>query len=216
MGGLALELEGGVGDPAEGDRQPEVDRTVGQYAGQCLTGRGAEPGDHRHEDELDHTQPARGDGYRSQDVGQSVGGQQVDGGDEVAEGGHEHPQRCRVEEPVGCCPPDGPPGQRPILHQPGEPQCQPFHQRGGAVGVEEPDPPRDAADHAAGALLTPGQQIEESAEGSEQHDADRSSHDDQDRAGVGLSPVMAGRSVEAVDGQEPHQGEPEQHIEHHR
>lgn len=116
-----LELEGGVGEPTEGDRQPEVHRSVGEHARQCLAGSRSEPGDHRDEDEFDDAEAAGGDGDGGQDVGQPVGHQEVDGRDEVAEGGDEDPQGCRIEQPVGRGPANGPTGQGTVLHERAEP-----------------------------------------------------------------------------------------------
>ncbi|HEY5098078.1 MAG TPA: hypothetical protein VII46_08510, partial [Acidimicrobiales bacterium] len=48
----ALELQRGIGQPAEGDGEPEVHGAVGQHGGKGLTGGGAEAGDHRHQHEL--------------------------------------------------------------------------------------------------------------------------------------------------------------------
>ena len=55
--GAVLELEGGVGQAAEGDGQPEVDRPVGQHRRQRLAVGQAEAGEQRHQDELDHAEP---------------------------------------------------------------------------------------------------------------------------------------------------------------
>jgi len=74
-----LELQRGVGHPPEGDGQPEVDGPVGQDGGEGLGRRGAEAGDHRHQHELDHTEPPGRDGDGGQYVGQPVGHQEVHG-----------------------------------------------------------------------------------------------------------------------------------------
>jgi len=73
-----LELERGVGETAEGDRQPEVDRPVGEHARQRLAVGQAEAGQHGHEHEFDHAQASRRDRDGGQDVGETVGGEQVD------------------------------------------------------------------------------------------------------------------------------------------
>jgi len=123
-----LEFERGVGQAAEGDRQPEVDGPVGQHRRQGLAVGQPEAGQHRDEDELDDAEAAGGDGDGSQDVGQSIGREQVDRRDDVIEGGHEHPQRCGVEEPVGRRPAHRPAEQRLVLHQHGEPPGQALDQ----------------------------------------------------------------------------------------
>jgi hypothetical protein len=87
-----FELQRSVGNAANGNGQPEVDGPIGQHAGEGLPGGGPEPGDHRDQDELDHTEAPGGDGDGGQDIGQPIGHQQVDGGDEVAEGGDEDPE----------------------------------------------------------------------------------------------------------------------------
>ena len=131
----------------------------------------------------------------------------------MAEGGHEHPQRGGVQQPVGRRPSDGPPGQGPVLQQHGEPVGQMFHEGGGPVGVEEPDPCRHAADDPAGPLLAAGEQIEEEAEEPEQHHADRRGHDDQDGCRLGLAALVAGGDMEPVGHEERHQRAPEHHVQ---
>ena len=200
-----LELERGVGQPAEGDGQPEVDGPVGEHPGQRLSLGQAEPGQHGDQDELDHAQTARGERDGGQDVGQPVGGEQVHRGDEVAEGGHEHPQGCGVEEPVGGGPATGAPQQRPVVDQHGEPGSQPLDQRGEPVGVEEADPGGHGVDGPGGPLLAPGQQVEEAAEGAQEDDADGRGHQDQDRGRRRSVAVEPGRDPEPVQDQERHQ-----------
>lgn len=126
VGGPLFELERGVGETSEGDGQPEVHRPVRQYARQRLTVGEAEAGQHRDQHELHDAQSPRGDRDGRQDVGQAVGGEQVDGGDEVAEGGDEHPQGGGVEQPVGRRPGHGPPHERPVVHEHGEALRQPL------------------------------------------------------------------------------------------
>jgi len=87
-----FQLERRVGETAEGDREPEVDRPVSEHRRKGLAVGQAESGQHRHQHEFDDAETARGDRDGGQDVGQPVGGQQVHGGQEVAEGGHEHPE----------------------------------------------------------------------------------------------------------------------------
>ena len=72
-----LELEGGIGQSPEGDREPEVDGTVGEDGRQRLAVGESEPGQHGDEHELDHSKTSRGDGDGGQDVGQPVGRQEV-------------------------------------------------------------------------------------------------------------------------------------------
>ena len=131
----------------------------------------------------------------------------------MAEGGKEHPQRGRVEQPVGCRPTHRPPRQGPVLQQGRAPGRQPLHQGGGAVRVEEPDPSGDPADHPAGPLLAPGQQVEQPPEGAQQDDPHTGGHNHQNRAGRLSMPP--GRDVEAVGHQKGHQAHPEHHVEHH-
>jgi len=199
-----FELDGGVGQAAEGDRQPEVDGAVGEHGGQRLPVGQPRARQHRHEDELHDAQPPRGDGDGSQDVGQPVGGQQVDGGDDVGEGRHEHPQRGGVEEPVGGGPAHRPGQQRLVLHQHREPPGQALDQGSEAVGVEEPDVRGHGMDDPPGPFLAAGEQVEEAAEGAEQDHADRRGHQQQDgrrRGSVAVHP----RGPEPVRGQERHQ-----------
>ena len=216
MHGPLLQLQRGVGEPAEGDRQPEVDGPVGQDGRQGLSVGQPEAGQQGDEDELDHTEAARGDGDGSQDVGQAVGGQQVDRGDDVAEGGHEHPQRRRVQQPVCRRPPAGPPQEGPVVDQHGEPGGQPLHQRGEPVGVEEPDVGRHRVDDPAGPLLAPGQQVEEAAERPEQDHAHRRGHQHEDGGRGGAVPVEPARYPEPVEHEERDERAPEQHVEDHR
>jgi len=216
VAGPTLELQRCVGDPAEGYGEPEVDGPVGQDGREGL-GRGRpEAGDHRHQDELDHAQAPGGYRDGGQDVGQPIGHQQIDRGDEVTECGDEHPERGGIEQPVGRRPSDGPAGQGAVPHERGEPVGQPLHQGGGPVSIEEPDPVGHPADDPAGPLLTSGQQVEQPAERTEEDHPDPGSHDDQDRRRSRLPAVMAGRGVEAVGDEEAHQGAPEHGVEHHR
>ncbi len=134
----------------------------------------------------------------------------------MTERGDEHPERGGIEQPVGRRPPDGPAGEGAVPHEGGEPVGQPLHQRGGPVGVEEPDPVGHPAHHPAGPLLASGQQVEQAAEGTEQDHTDPGGHEDQDRRRARLPAVMTGRGVEAVGDQEGHQRAPEHGIEHHR
>ena len=215
VGGAPLELEAGVGEPAEGDGQPEVHGAVGEHGRERLPVGEPEAGQHGHQHELDHPQPTRGDRDGGQDVGQSVGGQEVDRGDEVAEGGHEDPQGRRVEQPVGRGPPPGPPEQGPVVHQDGEAPGQALDQRGEPVGVQEAHMSRDGPDDPAGPFLAPGEQVEQAPEGAEEDHADGRGHQHQDRRrGRGVT-VEAGGHVEAVEDQEGHQREPEEHVEYH-
>jgi len=133
----------------------------------------------------------------------------------VAEGGHEHPERGRVEEPVGRSPPDGPAGEGPVLHEGPEPLGQPLDQGCGPIGVEEADPTGHPADDPAGPLLPPGQQVEQPTEGAQQDHAHPGGHDDQDRRRLGLAAMMTGRDMEAVRDQEGHEGAPEHDVQHH-
>lgn len=209
-----LELQRGVGQPAEGDRQPEVDGPVGQHGREGLAVGQAEAGQHGDQHELDHPESPRGDGDGGQDVGQPVGRQQVDGGDDVAERRHEDPQRGGVEEPVGRRPHRGPDEQRLVLHQHGEPAGQAFEQRREAVGVHVADVRRHPVDQAAGPLLAPGQQVEDDAEGAEEDHPDRGGHHDQD--GRRRRPVPVGpRDPEAVGHEEADEGAPEDPVQHH-
>jgi hypothetical protein len=212
----ALELQRGIGQPAEGDGEPEVDGAVGQHSRKGLTGGGAEAGDHRHQHELHHPEAPGRDGDGGQNVGQSVGHQEVHRGDEVAEGGHEDPEGRRIEQPVGRSPADGPPGEGPVLHQYREPCRQPFDQGRGPVGIEEADPARHPPDDPAGPLLTPGEEVEEAPEGAQQDHPHAGGHDDQDGGRLRLVAVVSSRDVEAVGDQEGHQRAPEHHVEHDR
>jgi hypothetical protein len=133
----------------------------------------------------------------------------------VAEGGHEHPQGGRVEQPVGRRPAHGSAGQGTVLGQGREPFGQPLDQGGGLVGVEEPDVAGHPVHDPAGPLLAPGQQIEETTEDPEQDDPDPGGHDDQDEGRLGLPAVVAGWGVEAVGDEEGHQRQPEHHVEDH-
>jgi len=133
----------------------------------------------------------------------------------VAECSHEDPERCGVQQPVCGGPSDRPPQQGPVLHEDGEPLRQPLDQGGRPVGIEEPDPLGDAPDDAAGPLLAACQEVEEAPEGSEQDHADSGGNDHQDRGGLRLASVMAGRGMESMGHEERHQGEPEDDIEHH-
>ena len=92
-----LELERGIGQAPEGNREPEVDGSVGKNGRQRLAVGESEPSQHGDEYELDHSKTGGSDGDGGQDVGQPVGRQQVDRRDDVPEGGHEYPQRSGVE-----------------------------------------------------------------------------------------------------------------------
>ena len=216
MGGMLLELQRGVGEAAEGDGQPEVDGPVGEYAREGLPAGQPEPGEHGDQDELDHSQATRGDRHGGQDVGQSIGDEQVDRRDEVAEGGHEDPQRRGVEEPVGRRPADRLAQESTIVHEYGEPLGQALDQRGEPVGVEEADVGGHGPDDPAGPLLTAGQQVEQPPEGAEQHHTDGGRDHEEDRRRGGGVPVEPGRRVEPVQDEEGHQRQPEHHIQYHR
>ena len=200
-----LQLERRIGQAPERDGQPEVHGTVGEHPGQRLTVGETETGQHGHQDELDDTQPARGDRDGGQDVGQAVGGEQVDRGDHVAEGRDEDPERRRVEEPIGGRPPAGPPQEGSVVDQYCEPRGQALHQGREAVGVEEPDVPRHGADDVAGPLLATGQEVEEPAERAQQDHAHRGGHQDEDGGGRRAVAVEPGRHAESVQDQERHQ-----------
>ena len=58
---------------------------------------------------------------------------------------------------------------------------QPLDQRGEPVGVEEADVGGHGVDDPAGPFLATGQEVEEPAEGAEQHHADGGGHQHQDR-----------------------------------
>lgn len=210
-----LELERGVGQAPEGNREPEVDGPVGQDGRERFAVSEPEPGQHGDEHELDHSQTAGGDGDGGQDVGQPVGRQQVDRRDDVPECSHEYPQRRRVEQPVGRRPTDGPSQQSLVLHQHGEPACQPFEQRGETVGIEETDACRHAVDDPAGPLLASGEQVEEYAEGTEEDHPYGGSHHHQNRGRRGAVAVGAGYP-EAMGSEEADQRAPEDDIQHHR
>lgn len=71
-----------------------------------------------------------------------------------------------------------------------------------------------AVDDAAGPFLTPGQQVEQAAEGSEEHHPDGGGHQHQDRRRAGGVAVHA-RDPESVGPEEPDQRAPENDVEHH-
>ncbi len=180
---LMLHLEGGVGESPEGDGQPEVDGPVGQHTRQGRRRVRPETGDHGNQHELDDAQSARSHRDGGQDVGQSVGGEQVDGGDEVAEGRHEDPEGGCIENPVGRRPTDGPHEHRAIGQQDGESSGQAFHEGCGPDRIEEPDPLRDLPHDSAGPLLTAAEQQEDAAECRQQDDSQAGGHDNKDRPG---------------------------------
>ena len=81
--------------------------------------------------------------------------------------------------------PDGPAGQGPVAHQDGETLGQPLDEGRGPVGVEETDAAGDTPDDPAGLLLAAGEEVEQAAEGTEQHHPHAGGHDDQDRRRLG-------------------------------
>jgi len=207
------QLERGVGEAAEGDREPEVHGSVREDGGQGLAVGEAESGQQGHEHELDHPQAPGGDGNGGQDVGQAVRREQVDRRDDVAEGGDEDPERCGVEQPVGRRPAAGPGQESAILHEHREPAGQPLEQRREPVGVQEADPGRHGVDDGAGPLLTAGQEVEEHAECAEQDHTDGGRHHHQDGCGGGAVTVGAGHP-ESVGDEEGDQRAPEDAVEH--
>jgi len=202
--GALLQFERCVGQAAEGDGQPEVHGTVGEHPRQRLTVGEAETGQHRHQDEFDDAQAPRGDRDGGQDVGQSVGGQQVHRTDHVAEGGHEHPERRCVQQPVGRRPSAGPPQEGAVVDQDREPVGQTLDQGRETVRVEKPDVSRHGADDATGPLLAPGEEVEEPTEGAEQDHAHGRRHQHQDGSGRRAVAVETGRHPEPVEDQEGH------------
>ncbi len=131
----------------------------------------------------------------------------------MGEGRHEDPQGGGVEQPVGRGPAHRPGQQGLVVHEDREPPGQPLDQRREAVGVEEADVGGHRMDDAAGPLLSPGQQIEEPAEGAEQDHPDGRGHHQQDGRGGRSVAVHAGRP-EPVGGQEGDQRTPEESVEH--
>ena len=98
-----------VGAAADGDGEPEVHEAPAQHGQGGDVLRDAE----RHQQgagrRFDDAQAAGRDGNGAQHIGDAVRREQLDRVDEMAEGGHEGPQRCRVEEPV-----ERGPQQRPV------------------------------------------------------------------------------------------------------
>ncbi len=78
MSRALLEFEGRIGEAAEGNGQPEVDSAECEYSGERLSVSETEAGEHGDEDELHYAEATRSKRYRGQDIGQSIGGKQID------------------------------------------------------------------------------------------------------------------------------------------
>jgi len=115
----------------------------------------------------------------------------------VAEGGDEHPQGRRVEQPVGRRPAPGPGQQPAVLHQHAEPVRQALDERREPVGVEEAEVGGHRVDDQTGPLLAAGQQVEQAAEGAQEHHADDRGDQEEDRGRRRAVPVRP-RDPEAV------------------
>src|ERR1035437_8582175 len=110
-------LQAGVGRSADRDGQPEVDQTVRDHREDRLAVRDAESDQRGDEYALDDAESGGRDGNGRKNVRQSVGDQQVDRRDRVAEGPDEDPQARRVEKPVESGPGEGPPQRATVLDQ---------------------------------------------------------------------------------------------------
>ena len=74
--------------------------------------------------------------------------------------------------------------------------------------------PGNRPDDSAGPLLPSGEEVEETPEGTEQHDADCGGHQDQDRGRGRTVTMQPGWDVKPVQHEERHQREPEDDVQH--
>src|SRR6266542_799663 len=191
-----------VGQPADRDRQPEVQDPVGDHPEQGDVPGRPEADQRRGQHELDDAQARRRDRQHRQHVGEPVGDQQVVQPDPVPERADEHPQRGGVEQPVGGGPARRAADQGAVGDQGAQAVGEPPDDGDHPVRVEQRQPRGGGAEDLDRSLLATHQQHDHGREGGDEQGAEH--------------PSGAVQRVVAVQRDRRHQGDPEQHVEHHR
>ena len=94
---LAAPLERKVRRATDGNRQPEVDKPIGQHRENCGLVRNAEPHDGRNQDSFNHAEAGGSDRDDGKNVGQTKRHQKVNWRKGVTKGVDEDPEAGGIE-----------------------------------------------------------------------------------------------------------------------